>query len=595
MGWNPAVWTPDSMLCPGALRAKVFDKSVMGLEMMGGGGGGDDEAGKEMVRMQREQAAKTYEYNTKLYEYEWEGDADDPQGRKWKTYRHGLEDLRIQKENNEESRQYQNATQRQQYDLGVATKIWQEGQETRLYQKSERRHAEQLEFNELEMQDKLDRERQVLDEQFIETAFQNQSLIQDLYEGVGGAGYEKAAQLLGLQGAEGELNYQKQQSLLNLSHEVEGARFDTAGKQLELIDASGRTDYSKVSIATQATEKYQQNQLTKLETELTARGSKTRADFENQILRREIADSKAKAAYDMTNANIKALQSLGSAATTQAGRSQGKAVQMVLAELGRQQAYTVESIVRGDETAKIRMLNNRQKALDDAAKARIQTSKIDLDSLSTLEKAQRDIEEADRGLSITGQKGRLDLSEIRKNVIDLGETTQYSVEEVERNIGQKRSETGLDLSKIDWNVDNLGARFRTNQDVLRATLDSAVQTSAANRRDIVRDRLKADFASDAMRMLDPSLAPRPDIPEPLDIPELKYVDPLAPEKPPRPIHGAMAREVSSSGAQMGFVGKAATGALAGLSAGQLVASTFATSGWALPVGLAVGLGTFLFS
>ena len=592
--WNPEQITYDSMLSPGELKAKVFDKSLMGLEMMGGGGGGGGDAADEQVRLQREQAERTFEYNNKLYEYEWHGDADDPEGRKWKTYRHGLEDLRIQKENNEESRQYQMETQRQQYDLGVGQKIWQEGQEERLYQKSDRRHAQSLEINELEMQHKLEREQQVLNEKFIETAFDNQSLIQDLYEGVGGAGYDQAAQLLGLQGSEGELMYQKQQSLLNLKHEVEGARFDTAGKQIELIDASGKTDYTKVDLANQGVQRYQQNELKKLETGITAKGAKTRADYENQILRREIAESKAKSAYDMTSANVKALQNLGTAATTQSGRSQGKAVQMVLAELGRQQAYTVESMVRGDEIAKLRMKQNRIEALDTAAKAKIQTAQIDLDSISTLSKVRRDILEADRGLSITGQKGKLDLSEIRKEVLDLGEETQYSVEETERNLNQRYEETGLDLSKIDWDVDNLGSRFRTNQAVLRATLDSAVETSAAHRRDIVRDRLKADFASDALRMLDPKLSPRPDIPEPLDIPELRYVDPLAPEAPPRPIMGAMARDVQSSGGSIGTA-QVVSATAAGLTAGQLMATTFASSGWALPVGVAVGLGTLLFS
>ena len=96
-------------------------------------------------------------------------------------------------------------------------------------------------------------------------------------------------------------------------------------------------------------------------------------------------------------------------------------------------------------------------------------------------------------------------------------------------------------------------------------------------------------------MLLPQEAPRPDAP--LAIPVPIYQDPLAPEKPPEPIEGALMQQSSgSSFAQVG--GAVLGGAVAGLGAGTAVAGMAAkgmiASGWAAPVGIAVGLGTMLF-
>ena len=67
------------------------------------------------------------------------------------------------------------------------------------------------------------------------------------------------------------------------------------------------------------------------------------AQFQNDLIRRENKNTYAKAAHESTERNLQALKAQGQAALTQAGRSQGKAVQMVLAELGRQNAYVAET------------------------------------------------------------------------------------------------------------------------------------------------------------------------------------------------------------------------------------------------------------
>ena len=557
-----------------------------------GGGGSSNKEGQAANELQREQMEKQHEYETKVYDFNWEGSKADPKGQMWKNFNHQVEGLEIAKANNKASRDYQQETQQQQYDYGVEQQDYQHFQQERIFRKSEDQYGQQRAFNEAEMQAALDREKDVLDEQFIESAFQNQSLIQDLYENVGGAGYDKAAQMLGLKGAEGELEFQKTQQLVKLKQDVEGARFQQAGKQLSLVDASGQTDYKKANIAQDLAEKEAINKFKKVELTLSQGAAKTRADFENDLIRREISDSKAKAAYDTTNANVKALQQLGTAATLQSGRSQGKAVQMVLAELGRQQAWTVESMIRGESTARARMKNNRVTALNTQAQAGIKKAQVDYDTLSNIERADRDTKEAERDLSITGSQGKLDLDEIRKQVMDASESTDISVKEVNRNLKQKQSDTGLAVKKIDWETANVGSRFKHNQDVLRASLDSAVKASQSAKGDIVRSKYQADLQADARRMLEPER--QPDMPEPLDIPETKYQDPLDPAAPPKPIKGAMARDVKSGGGFANIASSVVGGAVAGTSIFAAQGGFAAGASVNPALAIAVGLGTMLF-
>ena len=55
----------------------------------------------------------------------------------------------------------------------------------------------------------MDRELQVLDEEFTAAAFDHQELVQDLFEATGAAGFDKVSTKLGLKDTEGMLDYQR--------------------------------------------------------------------------------------------------------------------------------------------------------------------------------------------------------------------------------------------------------------------------------------------------------------------------------------------------------------------------------------------------
>ena len=146
----------------------------------------------------------------------------------------------------------------------------------------------------------------------------------------------------------------------------------------------------------------------------------------------------------------------------------------------------------------------------------------------------------------------------------------------------------------------LGSGFKTNQDILRTQLESAVKSSEMNMKDIYRGKKQADLNAEARRMLDPSQGRSlVDLDQfrPIELPEAIYQDPMAPEIGPPPIQGATQSPVSFGQA---LPGAALSGATAGLGTYAALGSmtSFAKGGAmygaAGPIGLAVGLGTALF-
>jgi hypothetical protein len=122
-------------------------------------------------------------------------------------------------------------------------------------------------------------------------------------------------------------------------------------------------------------------------------------------------------------------------------------------------------------------------------------------------------------------------------------------------------------------------------------------------KDIYRAKTQADMQAEARKMLDPSVgrdAIDLDKFRPIELPDAIYQDPMAPEVGPPPIQGATQSPVSFGqalpGAALGGL-TAGLGTYAALS-GTALGGTSAATGASLaagPLGIAVGLGTALFS
>jgi len=570
---------------------------------LGGGGGSDD-----VIDHQNEQIRKKFEYDKKNYEYLWGIDESSGEqlfnadgtkkGTQWKNYYTSVEGLELKKQADQEQKAYQEETANQNWEMGKSQQQYQWDQQDAIYDKNREQYEDVLLFNRVEYNDALEREESVLNEQFISAAFENQGLIADLYESTGTKGFDQVSQKLGLLKQEDLIESQKQKQLINLQQSTSGARFAEAGTKIGMLDQAGKTQFQQAGIVQDLFVKESDRRFKKASLLMDVDTQDRIAQHQNDLIRRENKAAYGKAAHESTERNLQALKAQGQAALTQSGRSQGKAVQMVLAELGRQNAYIAESLIRGTGAAEARMKNNLANVATAKQKSQLNLQQIAEESGQNIEKTLLNLQETERNLKIGNAKGELNLDQIRKQVFDNIENTTLDVKTLENNLKHTQTETGLNLKKIDWDVDNLGSRFKTNQDILKATLDSAVEASAMSRQDIARDLRQANLEAEARRMLDPS-AGREELNldrfQPIDLPTPKYQDPQEPDLPPAPIEGAM---MDSSMGAADFAGAALTGVTAGLGAAAMVGGSTALQGLGLaagPVGWVVGGLSFLSS
>ena len=575
-----------------------------------GGGGSDTD---DMIDHQNDQIKKKYQYDKKNYQYLWGIDestgeqkfnADGTKkGTKWDNYYTSVENLELKKEADAESKAYQEETAKQQWEMGKSQQQYQWDQQDAVFKKSEEQYDNVLLFNQVEYNDAVDREEAVLNEQFIESAFQNQHLIADLYEATGSKGFDQASQKLGLLQQEDSIESQKQKQLINLKQNTESAKFAQAGTKIGMIDKAGSAQFEQATNVQDLFVKESERRFKKASLLMDVDTQDRIAQQQNDLIRRETKNAYAKAAHDSTESNLKALKAQGQASLTQSGRSQGKAIQMVLAELGRQQSYIAETLIRGSGAAEARMKNNLSNAATANQKSKLNLQQIAEESGQNIERTLLNLQEIDRNLKVSNAKGGLNLDQIRKQVYDNIESTTLDVKTLENNLKHAQTKTGLNLKKIDWDIDNLGSRFTTDQDILKATLDSAVEASAMNMKDLARSKKQADLEADARRMLDPSKGREElnlDKFKPIDLPTPKYQDPQEPKLPPAPIQGAM---MDSNVGGMSVGGAALTGVMTGLGAAGMAASAgFGAAGatglmsiGAGPIGLAVGALSFLSS
>jgi len=559
-----------------------------------------------IIDHQNEQIRKQYEMDLKNYEYQYGLKKDDDgnfvqqydddgskAGAIQDQYEYAQESLNLRKQADEETRDYQQETARQNWEQGKSMQQFQWDQEDRVYRKNIDQYNNQLEFNELEYADAVAREGAVLDERFIGAAFENQGLIQDLYEQTGSAGFAKTQAKLGLLSKENTAEYQKQKQLVNLKQNTTAAKYRTGAEELNILDRRGQTRFQQASLGQGLAEREANRRFQKASILLDTKTRTQMTDYQNEMIRREQRKQNMDAAHQTEESIIRSLQASGQAQLGQAGRSQGKAVQMVMAELGRNNAYLADTLVRGQETAEARMKQNKINNLNAIQKAALAEQQINFSTVQDITKTMMGVEEAERGLKIGDAKSQLNMDEIKQAVMNNVENTTLDVENIEQNLKQAQSETGLGLKKIDFDLANVGSRFKTNQDILTASLESAVRTSEMNMKDIYRNKKSADMVAEARKMLDPSVG-RDDIDlekfQPLDIPLPIYQDPMEPKVPPAPIQGA-------TQSQMGLGSAIPGAALGGLTVGLGVGAATAGKAWAGslaggPLGLIAGLGAF---
>ena len=573
--------------------------AALGGAILGGSGGGDRSQENQVKEHQNEQTRKQYEADLANYKFQYGlekfGDQfvqlyDDDGSKKGvlnNQYEYAVESLKLRKSADQETKAYQEETANQNWEMGKAQQDYEWLQQDRIYKQNIDNYTEQNDFNDLEYEDNLARERAVLDERVLESAFQNQGIIQDLFEATGSAGFNKVQAELGLLNRENTIEYQKQKQLTNLQQSTRGASYQTAGKELDIIQSRGLTNFQKGSEYLNLAGKEIENRFAKARLNLDTKTQQQALSFQNQMLRREQNKNALDTAKQIEDQEVAALKAAGQAQLTQAGRSQGKAVSMIMAELGRHNGYLAESLIRGQDIAAARMAQNRINSLNVVQKAALAEQQIDMSTVQNIQKTMMNVEEIDRGLKMSDAKSQLDLDQIKQGVFNNVENATVDVKKLEQDLLTAQTDTGINLKKIDFDLDNLGSRFNTNQDIIRSSLESAVKTTNMNMKDIYRAKRQADLLNNARRMLDPSVGrDRLDLDEfkPIELPEPIYQDPQAPEVGPPPIQGALMSPTSFGQALPGA-------ALGGISTGLSVYNSMNGAKGGGFLGIAAGVGS----
>jgi hypothetical protein len=561
----------------------------------------------KIIEHQNEQIKKQYEYDLKNYEFQYglEKDADgnfvqkfDSDGSKKgvlnNQYEYAVEGLKLRKQADQDAQDYQEETANQNWEMGKAQQDYQWQQEDRIYKKNIDQYNEQRDFNELEFNDNIAREQAVLEERVLESAFQNQGIIQDLYEATGTAGFDKTQAQLGLLNRENTIEYQKQKQLTNLKQSTRGAGYRTAGKELDILESRGQGRFQKASAYLDLARQETENRFAKARVNLDSKTQQQALSFQNEMIRREQNKNALDTAKQIEDQEIAALKASGQAQLTQSGRSQAKAVNMIMAELGRHNGYLAESLIRGQDIAGARMKQNRINSLNVVQKAAMAEQQLDVSSIQNIQRTMTNVGEIDRTMKMSDARSQLDLDEIKQGVFNNVENASMDVKKLETDLLAAQTETGINLKKIDFDLDNLGSRFKTNQDIIKASLESAVRTTDMNMKDIYRAKKQADLQAEARKMLDPSVG-RDELNldkfKPIELPDPIYQDPQAPEVGPPPIQGATQSTVSFGQALPGAALSGVTAGLATAGATAGMKSLGALAGG--PAGLIVGGLTFL--
>lgn len=554
-------------------------------------------AQNEMIDIQNQKTQAQYELDLENYAFNYglvrDEDGNfiqnlDPDGTKAgnlnNKYEYQQQSLALKQQADNNQKAYQEETANQNWEQGKSMQEFQWGQEDRIFNKNTKQYENQLSFNELEYEDSLARERQVLDERFIQAAFQNQGIIQDLYEITGTKGFEKARANLNLATKENTIGFQKDKTLLNLEQTRKGAEYSTAGKQLDILEGRGSGKYQTASQYLDLASKEAENRFSKARLNLDTDTQVQALNFQNETLRREINKASLDTAKQIEDQAVQGLKASGEAQLTQAGRSQGKAVQAIMSEIGKQENYLAESLIKGQDMASARMKQNKLTSLNTIQKAALAEQQINFSTIENINKAMLNVGEIERGIKMSDAKGQVSLDQIQQGVLDTIDNASLDISQLENELSSAKAGTALTLDNLDFDLDMANTRFKTNQDIIKSQLESAVKTSQMNEKDIYRAKSQADMNAEARKMLDPTIG-RDEINldkfKPVALPEAVYQDPMAPAVGPPPKMGAMQSNLG--------IGDVLPGALlGGITAGFGAAAAFGN-----PVGLAVGGATAL--
>ena len=560
---------------------------------MSGGGGGND----AMLDHQNDQIKKKFEWDKKTHEQQWgmkyvDGNfeqqyvTDDSgntkkAGTMWDAFEHQKKSWNIAVDNEESGRQFQEAQRKEQWQMGVDQQAYQWDAQDAVFNKNQEEVKAQLDLNDAEFEYAKAEETAILNDKLIEGAYQNLELNAEFYEAVGAKGFEEIAIKQGLKKTEADMEYKGDKITAQTTQQSDALLRKSDQVSLGNIKKQSDHAFSQKNIFTSLLDSNTANEykLAQIAVEKSIGAQAT--DAKNMAIVRREEGVRAKAAHESQEKIIQTLKAQGKASLSQSGRSKGKALQAINAEIGRHNTYVANTLVRGEKAAKAEIAMSRQSQINNVHKAALQESKIQEDILSTVSKAQTALTKADNDLTIGTQKDLLDVDAINSEINNLIANSSVDLKHLQGTFEHAQGEAGLQLNKNDWDIKNIEQNFALNQDQLKTSLEQAVEANISNVAGLQLDKDQADLEASVRAMIDPdAINPETGIswretlslenyePDPLPVPD--SLAPLAPTAPPNPEEGSLINTSQGLGSTLAGV---AGGITAGIGTAAAISGT----------------------
>lgn len=226
-----------------------------------------------------------------------------------------------------------------------------------------------------------------------------------------------------------------------------------------------------------------------------------------QFIEDELNESKRQATFEKQGAYVETLNKQGDVLTGQAGKSRGKAEQVVLGEFFRGMSQLESTLTGQNRQAALRLKELQSQTNFDKAKLQFKRDQLGLQA--------REMVLDERQLGLQAQQIGLAGAQIGLQGQQLGVQGQQ--------LGTEAQRIGLQQQRYDVALENTITDSMFNMKVLDAEVMQAAEQATLNKKNIAIQKYGSDLNTVAQMMIKPSTLPT--IPAPTKLPEQTFIVP----------------------------------------------------------------------
>lgn len=261
-----------------------------------------------------------------------------------------------------------------------------------------------------------------------------------------------------------------------------------------------------------------------------------------QFIQNELTESKRQATFEKQGAYVETLNKQGTVLTQQAGKSRGKAEQVVLGEFFRGMAQLESTLTGQNRQAALRLKELQTKTSFDRASLQLKRDKLGLQEQGLTMDQQRIAMQA-QGLGLNQQQLALQARGVDLEQMQLlnqmrgvnlqqqgvglqGQALGFAGQRLDvqgQQLGLEAAQIGLQQERYDVALQNSITDTTFNMKVIDAEVMQAAEQATMNKKNISIQKFGADLNAVANMMIKPSSLPVP--PPPTKLPEQTFIEP----------------------------------------------------------------------